>query len=74
MSTFVKIDQDTCIACGACIGEAPEIFDETDTGVAFSLLDDNAGTTVVPENLIDDLEAALDSCPTDSIKTQDSAF
>ncbi|RUL51780.1 ferredoxin [Lysinibacillus antri] len=68
MAKFTRINQETCIACGACGASAPEIFDYNAEGIAFVLLDDNQGIEEVPEDLYDDLEDAVDGCPTDSIK------
>lgn len=68
MAKFTRIDQTTCIACGSCGACAPDIFDYNDEGIAFVLLDDNKGIEEVPEGLYDDLEDAIDGCPTDSIK------
>lgn len=74
MAKFTKIDQDTCIACGACVGEAPDVFAEGDGGIAFSTLDNNAGTTEIPEDFIDDVNFAVESCPVEAVLVQDSAF
>lgn len=71
METYTRVDQETCIACGACGASAPDIFDYDDEGLAFVLLDDNQGTAIVSEDLLDDLEDALEGCPTDSIKKSD---
>lgn len=71
MHKFTIVDQETCIACGACGASAPDIFDYNDEGFAFVILDDNDGTAMVPEDLHDDLEDALEGCPTDSIKMSD---
>ncbi|MBM7649150.1 ferredoxin [Bacillus ectoiniformans] len=68
MAKYTIVDQETCIACGACGASAPEIFDYNDEGIAYVLLDDNQGTAEVPEELQDDLEDAQDGCPTESIK------
>ena len=68
MAKFTRINQITCIACGACSASAPEIFDNNDEGIAYVILDDNAGCEEVPEDLYDDLEDAMDGCPTSSIK------
>nr|WP_106781537.1 ferredoxin [Lysinibacillus timonensis] len=68
MAKFVRVNQETCIACGACGAAAPDIFDYNEEGFAYVLLDDNQGILEVPEELYDDLEDALDGCPTDSIK------
>ncbi|MGE7648844.1 ferredoxin [Peribacillus frigoritolerans] len=70
MSKYTVVDQETCIACGAA---APEIFDN-DEGVAFVILDENEGTAEVPEGLFDDLDDAVEGCPTDSIKVETSPF
>ncbi len=67
MPKFTRINQTTCIACGSCGACAPEIFDYNDEGIAFVLLDDNEGIEEVPEDLYEDLEDAVDGCPTDSI-------
>ncbi|MBM7716395.1 ferredoxin [Bacillus thermophilus] len=74
MKTYTKVDQDTCIACGSCGACAPDIFDYDDEGFAYVTLDHNTGTAAVPEELQDDLEDALDGCPTDSIKVADAPF
>ncbi|MDQ1005178.1 ferredoxin [Neobacillus niacini] len=38
------------------------------------ILDNNQGITAISENLCDDLEDAIDGCPTDSIKIADEPF
>lgn len=74
MALFVKVDQETCIGCGACGEVAPDIFDYDEEGISFSLLDMNAGVTPVAEDLIDDLEDARDGCPTSSIQVEEEPF
>lgn len=71
LSKYTVVDQETCIACGAA---APEIFDYNDEGVAFVILDENEGTAEVAEGLFDDLDDAVEGCPTDSIKVETSPF
>lgn len=71
LSKYTVVDQETCIACGAA---APEIFDYNDEGVAVVILDENEGTAEVPEGLFDDLDDAVEGCPTDSIKVETSPF
>lgn len=68
MAKYTWVTQDTCIACGACGETAPDIFDYDEEGYAYSILDNNLGEKHVPEDLEDDLEDALDGCPTGSIK------
>ncbi|PYZ98462.1 ferredoxin [Alteribacter lacisalsi] len=74
MAKYTIVDKDTCIACGACGAAAPDIYDYDDDGIAFVILDDNEGTTAVPDELHEDMEDALDGCPTDSIKVADESF
>ncbi|MCM3743207.1 ferredoxin [Sporosarcina luteola] len=74
MATYTMVDRSTCIACGACNPNAPDLFEYTEDGLSYALLDGNEGTTEVPEDLIEDLEDAIDGCPTDSIKMADTPF
>lgn len=74
MARFTWVDKETCIACGACGGSAPDIYDYDDEGLAFVILDENRGIAEIPENLHDDLFEAVEGCPTDSIKVQDEPF
>lgn len=74
MAKFTKIDQDTCIACGSCSAEAPDVYAETDQGVAYSLLDDNKGTTEIPADFLEDVDYAVESCPTDSVLVSENPF
>ncbi|MGP4076982.1 ferredoxin [Halobacillus sp. K22] len=74
MAKYTMVDQETCIACGACGAAAPDIYDYDDEGIAYSVLDDNQGVSEVPEVWQDDMEDAFDGCPTDSIKIAESPF
>ncbi|PWA12402.1 ferredoxin [Pueribacillus theae] len=74
MAKFTIVDQDTCIACGACGAAAPDLYDYDDDGLAYVILDHNQGTAEVPEELLEDLEDANEGCPTDSIKISEEPF
>ncbi|RYG73634.1 ferredoxin [Lentibacillus lipolyticus] len=74
MPKFTIVDQETCIACGACGVSAPDLYDYNDEALAFTVADDNQGTTAVPEELQDDMLDAYEGCPTDSIKVADQPF
>ncbi len=74
MTKFTKINRETCIACGSCNPNAPDLFDYTEDGFAFAILDDNAGVTEIPEDYLEDLEDALEGCPTGSILVADAPF
>lgn len=60
MPKYTIVDQDTCIACGACGAAAPDIYDYDDEGIAYVILDNNKGEVEVPEILEDDLIDAFE--------------
>lgn len=74
MGKYTIVDKETCIACGACGAAAPDIYDYDDEGIAYVILDDNTGTSAVPEILEDDMMDAFEGCPTDSIRVSDEPF
>lgn len=76
MAKYTWVDKETCIACGACGATAPDLYDYDDEGLAEVIYgdDNNTGTVEIPDDLHDDLQDAIDGCPTDSIKVQDSPF
>ncbi|SDH15830.1 ferredoxin [Alteribacillus persepolensis] len=74
MSKFVFVDKDTCIACGACGEDAPNIFEYDEEGLSEVALDNNTGTGAVPEDLEEELLDAEEGCPTESIKVADTPF
>lgn len=76
MAKYTWVDKETCIACGACGATAPDIYDYDDEGLAEVIYDgdNNTGTVEIPDDLLDDLQDAIDGCPTDSIKQSDSPF
>lgn len=74
MPKYTIVDKETCIACGACEASAPDIFDYDEEGISHVILDDNEGRVEVPEYLLEDLEDAIEGCPTDSIKVENEPF
>ena len=58
----VKVDPELCIACGACISMAPEVYDWGDDGKAKAIVD------TVPSGEEDAAREGLESCPTEAIK------
>ncbi|MDM5206245.1 ferredoxin [Cytobacillus kochii] len=74
MAKYTIVDKETCIACGACGASAPDVYDYDDEGISFVILDDNQGNEPIPEDLLFDVEDAIDGCPTDSIKLCDTPF
>lgn len=71
---FTTVDQSTCIACGACGITAPDVFNYNDEGIAYVLLDNNAGNKEIPEEYIAMVHSAQDGCPTGSIKVSTTPF
>ncbi|GAA5415401.1 ferredoxin [Paraliobacillus ryukyuensis] len=74
MARYTIVDQETCIACGACGAAAPDIYDYDDEGIAYVLLDDNKGMIEIPDVLEDDMLDAYEGCPSDSIKIAEQSF
>ncbi|MBY9079757.1 ferredoxin [Paenibacillus sp. HN-1] len=76
MSKYVKVKKDSCIACGSCGSAAPEIFDFDDDGLAEVIFegDGNKGVTLIASDLLEELNEAIDSCPTSCIKTAAAPF
>ncbi|WP_077326746.1 ferredoxin [Virgibacillus siamensis] len=74
MPKYTIVDQETCIACGACGAAAPDVFDYDDESIAYVILDHNNGSKTVPEALEDDMLDAHEGCPTDSIKVSNKPF
>ncbi|HWJ76672.1 MULTISPECIES: ferredoxin [Bacillaceae] len=68
---YTWVNQETCIACGACGAAAPDIYDFEDNGIAYVILDKNQGTSEIPKELWDQMEEALEDCPTESIHISD---
>ncbi|WP_058301475.1 ferredoxin [Gorillibacterium timonense] len=76
MAKYSVVDKGECIACGSCGSAAPEIFEYDGEGLAEVVYegDNNKGVTVIPEDLEDELQEAVESCPTECIKVQDAPF
>ncbi len=73
---YTKIDKDMCIACGACEIALPELFGIDADGLAEVTYqgDCNKGNTPIPANFDEDLEEAVEMCPTDCILVQNAPF
>lgn len=62
----VKVNQDTCIGCGACQAIAPSVFSFNDDGFAETKEENNELDTM-DEELKEDVMNALEGCPTGAI-------
>lgn len=76
MSKYTVVDKEACIACGSCGSEAPEIFEYDDEGLAEVVFegDNNQGVKAIPDAMEDELQAAVEACPTECIKVQEAPF
>jgi ferredoxin len=60
----VTVDEDTCIGCGLCVEECPEVFE---------MNDDKARVKVdeVPEDVTESCKEAAENCPVEAIQMDD---
>lgn len=61
----VKVVQESCIGCGACVAIAPEVFEMNDDG--FAQVKENFDFTNISSELEKDVLDAVDGCPTGAI-------
>ncbi|WP_379134721.1 ferredoxin [Paenibacillus sp. sgz500958] len=76
MSKYAIVDKESCIACGACNSAAPDIFDLDDDGIAEVIYagDGNRGIIDIAVDFLEDLEEAIESCPTQCIQLASTPF
>lgn len=69
MGKYVVVKKEDCTSCGSCISVAPDIFDLDYDMLAEVIYegDSNRGVTSIADDLLDDLEEAMDSCPSECI-------
>lgn len=60
----VEVDPDLCIGCGTCVDLCPEVFEWAD-GEEKAV----AVASEVPEDLEEACQEAVESCPTEAIRT-----
>ena len=58
----VKVNDDACIGCGACVAIAPEVFEINDEGLSSAINEE------VSEENRDAAHEAVESCPTGAIE------
>lgn len=61
----VFVDQDLCISCGLCISICEDVFSWNEDDKAEAI------DTDIPEEFTDEVEEAVESCPTDAIQYED---
>jgi len=62
---MLKVNKDACIGCGACQALVSDVFDIDDDGLAFV----REGADI--EKNADDINDAVDGCPTGAISWND---
>lgn len=65
MSMRIKVDFDLCKGHANCMGEAPKVFQVDDKGFLDVLQEEP------PEELREQVELAVNSCPTGAISLED---
>ncbi len=58
----IVINEDDCMACGACAELCPDVFAMNDDG--------DKATVVDPDSDADCVEEAIDSCPAEAISKE----
>lgn len=62
----VKVNEEACIGCGACMAIASDVFEINDAGFAETKEETNNLETM-DEELKNDVMDALEGCPTEAI-------
>lgn len=57
---MIKVDENTCIGCGACVAIASENFDFNDAGLS----------TVISQEVTDSTREAVGACPVGAISVE----
>lgn len=60
----VKVDNNSCIGCGACVAVCPNVFELSDEGYA------TAKVAEVPEEEKGNVNDAAEGCPVSAIQTE----
>lgn len=61
----VFVDQELCISCGLCISICDEVFSWNEDDKAQAIDSD------IPEEFVDEVNEAVESCPTDAIQYEE---
>jgi ferredoxin len=60
----VTVDEETCIGCGLCAEECPEVFEMNDDKVRVKVDE-------VPEDVTESCKEAAENCPVEAIQMED---
>ncbi len=67
MHYYAYVDREVCISCSACGAAAPRLFQYDAQGIAYMCLDCNSDTAQIPECDLENLDDAVENCPTSAI-------
>lgn len=59
----IKVNEDACIGCGACMAICDEVFEMNDEGLSVAKTNE-----VTDEEIKEQVKDAAESCPTSAIK------
>lgn len=71
---FIKVESETCIACGLCQLKAPDLFHYDENGVAYLNTEKIKTDTAVPVAFITQAKQAIVACPVGAIKHSEHPF
>ncbi len=57
----IKVNQEACIGCGACVATAEDLFEFNEDGLSQAKVEE------VPEDKVEQANEAMDCCPTGAI-------
>ncbi len=61
----IKVNQEACIGCGACVATAEDLFELNEDGLS------KAKVEAVPEDKKDAAKEASETCPTGAITVEE---
>ncbi len=67
MHYYAYVDREVCISCSACGAAASRLFQYDGQGIAYMCLDCNSGMAQIPECDLENLDDAVENCPTSAI-------
>ena len=59
---MVKVDENTCIGCGACVAMAPETFEFNEKGIS----------SVITSETTENAKEAAEACPVGAISVEET--